>query len=205
MRMLHKLSRAEQVLIAMYKLSRGTSCPCRYEDIVVKAFRSFPKHFQLRGYPHFPDATDVGKRLYGELKRAEFIRAANKMFSLTDKGIVKAEDLLRVVKSGENTQADRLTRDVVREVDRLRTTAAVRLFLARDSDKILDTDFYAYLGVTVRTDRNEFLGRMRAVSEAIKTAAKVEPLPLHIKLKELHNFLLGKFSEIIKYRKEDSK
>ena len=51
----------------MYELAGGTTKSLKYEDIVVKAFERFPDEFALRGYPQFPDASDIHKPLYGLL------------------------------------------------------------------------------------------------------------------------------------------
>jgi len=44
----------EQILIAMSRLSGGTSRPLEYEDIVVQAWRLFPEDFGLRKYVREP-------------------------------------------------------------------------------------------------------------------------------------------------------
>ncbi len=191
-------TRPEKILIAMYGLSKGTDRPCRYEDIVVKAFELYPVDFQLRGYPQYPDSSDIHKPLYGPLKRQGLVRAANKMFSLTEKGLTKAKIFAHPEKSNNSDGVGRVTRDVAREIERLKVTNAWRLFLEGHQDKILDTDFYVFLGVTVRTERNSFLGRARSVEDAVKIAAKVDPQTAHLKLEELSCFLFKKFDAIIK-------
>ncbi len=50
--------------------------------------------------------------------------------------------------------AVRLTRDKEIELQRIYRTEAFRLFVEGKIEDILDTDFYAYLGVTVRTGEN---------------------------------------------------
>lgn len=184
----------------MYSLAKGTIQPCRYEDIVVKAFELFPTDFQLRGYPQYPDSSDIHKPLYGPLKRQGLVKAANKMFCLTDKGLTRAKVLTQLKKESQLAQIERITRDVAHEIERLQTTNAWKLYLEGNQDKILDTDFYVFLGVTVRTDKNGFLGRLRSVEEAVKTVVKADPQPIHLKLGDLCNFLFVKFDSIIKRR-----
>lgn len=193
-------TRPEKILIAMYSLAKGTIQPCRYEDIVVKVFELFPADFQLRGYPQYPDSSDIHKPLYGPLKRQGLVKAANKMFCLTDKGLTRAKALTQIKKDSQLGHVERITRDVAHEIERLQTTNAWKLYLEGNQNKILDTDFYVFLGVTVRTDRNSFLGRLRSVEEAVKIAAKVDPQAVHIKLGELCNFLIIKFDSVIKRR-----
>ena len=164
--------RPTKILVAMYRLSNGTTQWLKYEDIVVKAFQLFPEEFALRGYPKFPDSSDVHKPLYGALKRKGMVRAANKTFSLTQRGV---ETACRLTDTAGQTRAqarsaDRMTRDVRLEVERMLASAAYKLHLNSQDTKILDTDFYAFVGCTVRTPRNDFLGRLEATEEAIKTA-----------------------------------
>lgn len=191
-------TRPEKILIAIRALSKGTTDPCRYEDIVVKAFELYPADFQLRGYSQYPDSSDIHKPLYGPLKRQGLVKAANKMFSLTEKGLTKANLMTRIKDTGGTNKGERITRDVVREIERLTTTNAWRLFIEGNQDKILDTDFYSYIGVTVRTERNSFIGRLHSVEDAVKIAVKIDPQPIHVKLEELCKFLFKKFDLIIK-------
>lgn len=191
-------TRLEKILLAIYELSKGSTRPCRYEDIVVKAFELFPSDFQLRGHPQFPDSSDIHKPLYGPLKREGLVRGADKMFCLTEKGLTKVKTLTRPGKKDQPEGSERFTRDLTHEIERLISTNAWRLFCEGNQDKILDTDFYVYLGVTVRTDRNSFLGRAHSVEDAVKLAAKIDPQAMHLKLEELHNYLLKKFEMIIK-------
>src|ERR1043166_4572614 len=75
--------RPEKILVAMHRLSSGTTKMLKYEDIVVEAFKVFPDEFALRGYSQYPDSSDVHKPLYGILKRNGLVRAAHKTFGLT--------------------------------------------------------------------------------------------------------------------------
>src|SRR5438874_11944341 len=86
--------RPEKILLAMYDLASKGSGFQKYEDIVVKAFEMFPDEFALRGYPKYPDSSDIHKPLYGPLKRKALIRSANKMFGLTTRGAEVAKRLV---------------------------------------------------------------------------------------------------------------
>jgi hypothetical protein len=168
--------RPEKILVAMLKLSNGSTRPLKYEDIVVKAFEMFPRDFALRGYPQFPDSSDIHKPLYGPLKRQGLIRSANKTFALTARGVEVAEKL--VERAGRSIEqavltGDRMARDQEAEVDRMVASQAFRLFTEGQKERILDTDFYAFAGCTVRTPRNEFLGRLASTESAISAAKKL--------------------------------
>ncbi len=168
--------RPEKILVAMHKLSAGTTKPLKYEDIVVRAFKMFPDEFALRGYPEYPDSSDIHKPLYGPLKRDGFIRSANKTFALTARGVEHARALIERAgeKLNQDRDANRMTRDIKIEVERMLVSDAFKLVGAERKDRILDTDFYAFLGCTVRTPKNDFLGRLSVTAEAVKIAAKLK-------------------------------
>jgi len=189
-----ELQRPEKIILAMSDLSGGTSKPLRYEDIVVRAFQMFPQDFALRGYSQYPDSSDIHKPLYGPLKRAGFVLAGNKQFRLTQKGIERAKELHSADEKRGPKSRIRLTRDKEAELQRIYQTDAFRLFVDDKRDDVLDTDFYAYLGVTVRIGKNEFLGRLNTVGDAVETAAGVLKDPPARKALELHRFLVAKFS-----------
>jgi hypothetical protein len=136
----------------------------------------FPDEFALRGHPEYPDSSDVHKPLYGVLKRQGLIKSAQKQFALTARGVQVAEKL--VLGAGDtlekNRSPERLSRDVQLELDRMLSVEAFRLFAAGEKERILDTDFYTFLGCTVRTGRNDFIGRMNACDAAIKAAVQLE-------------------------------
>ncbi len=192
-----ELQRPDKIIVAMSTLSSGSSKPLRYEDIVVKAFQMFPEDFALRGYSQYPDSSDIHKPLYGPLKRSGYVLAGNKQFRLTQKGIERAKELASTVERGGPKSGVRLTRDMEVELQRIYQTDAFRLFVEMKKEDILDTDFYAYLGVTVRIGKNEFLGRLKTVEDAVNTAARVLKDPPSQKALELHRFLLTKFSNQI--------
>jgi hypothetical protein len=189
----------------MMELAQGTTRWLKYEDIVVRAFKLFPDEFALRGYPDFPDSSDIHKPLYGILKRDGMIRAANKTFKLTDRGV----EVARRMRTGggkrveEQQSGDRMTRDVRREVDRMANAEASQLFKDGEANRILDTDFYAFLGCTVRTSRNDFLGRLKTAEAALDEARRLrQPEPAIAKhLNEVWEFLRGKFGGLIEKRK----
>lgn len=200
-------SKPEKILIAMYAISKGKTTPCRYEDIVVKAFKMFQKDFQLRGYPKYPDSSDIHKPLYGTLKSKGLVRSANKTFMLTEKGISLAASLTGNVSASEYDDAKkrRLTRDMEQEIIRVRQSEACKLYFSDKKDAILDTDFYGYLGVSVRTGKNDFIGRLNSVAEAVETYAKMDSNPESRGLLELHKFLLSKFSALVQIKKGENK
>jgi hypothetical protein len=165
--------RPEKILVAMYRLANGHTSPLKYEEIVVKAFELFPEEFALRGYSQYPDSSDIHKPLYGPLKRRGLVRNAQKTFSLTEKGVAVAMRLADAGRGGGG-RAERLDRGSKRELERMLSSDAFRFHRNGEPEKILDTDFYAFIGSTVRTPRNDFIGRLSTASDAINLAEKLE-------------------------------
>lgn len=200
-----KLTRSQKIIVSLYQLSKGTNKQIRFEDIAVTTYKNFTADFQLKGYPQYPDTGDiVHKPLYSELKKGGYVLSGNKYFSLTPKGIVYAKNLLRVLGKDESDKTStyvKLTADQQRELDRLRASAAVDLFLNGKKEEILDIDFYSYLGVTVRTNKYDFLGRLTTVDDAID-ATKGRSDELYKKLRECHEYLIGRFKENIEFVKQ---
>lgn len=199
--------RPNKILIAMHTLSKGTTEPIKYEDIVVTAFRLFPADFALRGYPQFPDSSDVHKPLYARLKSGGFVRGAEKSFALTPRGVQEARTLMEGGAKAEDARdGRRLTRDKEDEVERMLVSDAVRLFDEGKRDRILDTDFYAFIGCTVRSEKKVFLGRLKTTEAAIKGASQIE-WPTAAKatlLAEVWAVLKAKFEPMIAKREAQS-
>lgn len=191
-----KLSRPQKILVTLYILSEGSAKQVRFEDIAVSAYNNFKADFQLRGYPQYPETGDIiHKPLYSELKKNGYVLSGNKYFSLTPKGIQYAKQLMSMSgsKSAENGSSFvKLTADKQKEIERLKTSTAVDLFFQGKKEQILDIDFYSYLGVTVRTNKYDFLGRLSTVEDAIK-ATKNKSDEVYKKLRECHAYLVEKF------------
>src|SRR5205807_369272 len=74
---------------------------------------------------------------------------------------------------GAAAQVERLDRGSKRELDRMLGSDALRFYRNGQPEKILDTDFYAFVGSTVRTPRNDFIGRLSTTADAIKLAGEL--------------------------------
>jgi hypothetical protein len=161
--------RQEKVLAAVFQASGGTTKLCPYEEIVVQAWKMFPAEFGLRGFTElYPDASDLHKPLYGPLKRLGYVRSQNKKFGLTEHGLSEARHLVR--HGARANRATRVERHQHDEISRLRDKAAVGIVAAGKQDELLDTDFYDFYSVTVRTKPGDFAGRIKTVDEALEAA-----------------------------------
>jgi hypothetical protein len=190
------LSKPQKILAVMFDLCQGQQMALLYEDIVVESFKRYPEDFQLRGYPQYPDSSDIHKPLY-QMKRAGLVRAANKTFQLTPQGL----EVARALRHTDSTDKDRLTKAEEHEINRIVNSAAFRLFHEGHRESILDTDFYEYLGVTVRTGKGDFWGQLNNVEQAVGAHAEKRRDQLSARLTELHSFLKERFEEELQARK----
>ena len=190
------ISKPQKILSVMFDLSKGESKPLLYVDIVVSAFQRYPEDFQLRGYPQYPDSSDIHKPLYS-MKQDGLVRSANKSFLLTPRGLDVARNLIGTA----DAQRDRLTKQEEKEVNRIVQSQAFRLFQEGEAARILDTDLYEYFGVSVRTPKSEFLGRVNTVEQAIVAHRVKRKDELSDVLAKLHQWLVNHFEEEIQTRK----
>lgn len=197
----NNLSRAEKILLFLYEYDDGGRAKIRYEDIVAGLFKKHPQDFQLKGYPEYPDSGDlIHKPLY-DFKKKGYVNAANKVFSLTERGVEFAEQLAGKKSVTEKT-GDRLSRSAESEVSRAKSLEGFALFSEGKKDKLSDSDFYGYLGVTVRTPKNTFLGRLETMNAAVDELRKNEKKESYKTLIEYHDFLLGKHADSIEFFKK---
>lgn len=188
-----------KILRVLYELSGGKLVPFTLENIAVAVFKRFPKDMAMAGYPQYPDTMKVSRRLYSTLKPQGLIRTAGSKFLLTDMGIDVADKLME----SRAHKSDAIPRALSRELHRILSSQAYALFVKGEADAIIDSDFYEYLGASVRTSYNELLGRIASVERVIRQM-KVE-MPGGTKaskaLLELHTFLLKKFARELEFRR----
>ena len=191
------LSKEQKVLLALYRLSVNGKKKVQYEDIVVQAFKDYPADFHLKGHPEFPDSGDaVHKPLYDYRKKGMAL-ASNKMFSLTPHGVAEAVRLQAVEKGKPDLgePRHRLERDAQIEIERVKQLEGFKLFLAQKHDEIIDSDLFEYLGVSVRTTKNDFIGRLETMKSAIEgVSSSGLKDPALLAARQFHDFLIKRFS-----------
>lgn len=64
-------------------------------------------------------------------------------------------------------------------------------------EQIVDTDFFAYLGTTVRVERTDFRARIKTIADVIETIKKNSKYRLIV---EMHNYLFERFKDTIKIK-----
>lgn len=196
------LSRSEKILLYLFEIANGGRAKIRYEDIVAGLFKKYPHEFHLKGYPEYPDSGDlIHKPLY-DFKKKGYLNAANKVFSLTERGVELAQQL-----SGRQIVneplGDRLSRSTESELTRVKGLEGFNLFVEGKKEKLSDGDFYNYLGVTVRTPKNSFLGRLETMQATIEELKNNDKKEIYKTLIEYHDFLISKHSTTIEFFKKN--
>lgn len=191
--------RPQLILAAMHRLSEGRAILLDFDDIVVEAFTMFPDEFTLQKYPEYPDSANVEKSLHGSLKKQGMIRSADRRFALTQRGVEASERLVSAVGSFEGETKSRVTRFRREQIKRMLASDAFRLFREGEQNRILDTDFYAFLDCTVRSEPAKFVGSLASSREAVSSAVVLgEPDPETVALlKDLFEFLQKQFQQEI--------
>src|SRR5262249_15944361 len=145
--------------------------------------------FHLQGNPEYQDPAVRPKPLYA-MKRDGLVRSASdKSFLLTARGLEVARELL----GAAETPRDRLTKQEENEIKRISKSPAFELFQSGQAARILDTDFYDYLGASVRTPKGDFLGRLAIVEEAVRAHQTKINDRLSDALGALHNWMVDNF------------
>lgn len=194
-----KLSNQEKTLLVLLKLSDGTKKNLKFEDVVVALFKKFPKDFNLKGYNEYPDAEAIRKPLY-QFKKQGILQIRNMILSLTDKGIdvatkIKEKSLKKTIAQNNERKFDRY---IEKEISRIQNLSSYGKYL-ENNDDIFDTDFFDYLGISVKSDKNELKGRLSILSEVANFIEKLDSDYLK-KIAEFHKFMLDKFKDIINYK-----
>src|SRR3989344_3055464 len=195
---IHNLSRGEKILLFLYEFGEGGRAKIRYEDIVVGLFKKCPHDFQLKGHAEYPDSGDmIHKPLY-DFKKKGYVNAENKIFSLTDRGVELSRQLSSKGKVAKDSK-DRLSRSAETEASRVKSLEGFLLFVDGNKEHLSDNDFYNYLGVTVRTQKNSFIGRLETMNAIIEELKRNSGDALYKNIISYHDFLASRYGNIIDF------
>jgi len=191
-----KLFIKNKLLNVIFNMSLKQKKPLKYEDVYIKAFKKYPDAFQLRGYPAYPDTELMSKKIY-DLRKNGLIQIHRKFITITEKGRSFVEGFMqsKIKLLSRNDISKLLSRDIANQIDRIRNTDAFQLFIANKKEQIVDTDFFSYLGTTVRTERTDFNARIKTIKDIIETIKINEEYKTIV---DLHNYLFEKFNGVIK-------
>lgn len=195
----NNLSKSEKILLFLHDFGSGEQVKVRYEDIVAGLFKKYPHDFHLKGYPEYPDSGDlIHKPLY-DFKKKGYVNAVNKIFSLTERGVELAEQLKRGVRNTPTASNDRLSRSTQTEVSRVKLLEGFMIFLRGERDKLSENDLYDYLGVTVRTQKTAFIGRLETMKAAVQELRKQTSDDAYKAVADYHDLLLSRHALVIAY------
>jgi hypothetical protein len=189
------LSKMDKLLFVIYEMSLGKQLALKSEDIFVKAYKKYPDDFHLRGYPQYPDTGDSTQRPLYTLRKDGYIQIRNKFITLTEKGITAAQQILKILSSVHQVRSQKFPRDIMNEIERIKKTDAFQLFIGNKKEQIVDTDFFSYLGTTVKTERTDFGARIKTIEDIMNIIKANDEYKI---ITILHNFLFEKFKDIIK-------
>lgn len=188
-----ELSKRDKIITVLYQMSGGKKTTLKYEDIVVMLFKKYPADFHLKGYPEYPDA--ASHQSFYSLRKEGLIQIRSKFVALTEKGMTYAKQIIKGTPSLTQKSSRRLSRDITNEIERIKNTDAFQLFANGNKEQIVDSDFFAYLGTTVRTERTDFRARIRTIQDLIETIKIKDEYKVFV---ALHSYLFERFHETIK-------
>lgn len=193
------LLKQHKILVVLFELSEGKKKNLKFEDITVSLFKRFPSDFHLKGYSKYPDSGDSIKRPLYTFRDNGLLRVRNMIFTLTDKGIEIGEKIKKQIGKRSVISKENFDRYVEIEIGRIKNLDSFMHYIKKEFDKILDTDFFNYLGTSVKAERMDFKSRLNVMYE-VSNASKKQKGAIYKQLIGFHNFMLKKFKKEIDYK-----
>jgi hypothetical protein len=190
------LSQAEMVLLAMYRLSKGTANRIPFEEIVLQAWKDFPKHFSLNNHPEYPDSYPVNKRLYSDLITGRLaISVSKEVCKLTYKGVELAkeiEDRISNKRIEPPLVLNRAEEEILKHA--LRSRAFNTWKQGKEND-LIDYDARVFFQFSTGTPIRERKRKVENAREAIQKAIILGITDANT-LNDLFQFLMKKYSTL---------
>lgn len=193
------LSKQQKILLVLFDLSGGEKKNLKFEDISVGLFIKFPKDFHMKGYEQYPDSGDSIKRPLYTFRDKGLLVVRNMIFSLTDKGLDIAQKTLNKVGDRTIKEEENFDRYVEKELKRIENLNSFKYFLNNQTASILDTDFFDYLGISVRSSRMDFKGRLNYINEIVDLLKKKNNQKYKT-ISDFHKYMISKFNMEISYK-----
>lgn len=198
-----EMNKGDKILLVLYSLSKREKKLLKFEDVVVALFKKFPEDFHLKGYREYPDSGDSIKRPLYTFRDSGLLTVQNMIFKLTDKGLDYAKKLKELSSKKNIVTTNNLDRYIEKEIRRIKKLTSFNLFLSKRLDEINDSDFYNYIGVSVRTKKSDFMGRYLMLSKIMGELKKnTNNTGLYEEITLLHEYMNSKFIDIIKFNKK---
>lgn len=190
-------SKAARILYIMLLLVEEGNFKLKFEDIVVKSFEMFPDVFRLGKYKNFPDSHKVNRSIYTDLKPRGLIKTyGTGYYELTPTGYNIAKAFK--INKGKITGfiEERYEKEKTQILRRLLNSQAYKMYINKELDSIVDSDFFNFYRVSIRMKKNDFLNNIELIYKTIKEA-KEKGIEGSDSLMELNNFLINRYSQII--------
>jgi hypothetical protein len=191
-----KITKKQKILYVIFNMTLAMKNNIRYEDILVESFKVFPKEFQIRYYPKYPDTDTIRRTMY-QLIPEGFLKNSRRKCVLTDTGLSKGRELKEIIEGNKVQSEDRTDFIMQREINRLVYLQGFKMFISGGETKIIDRDFYEFFKATVRTRNLELLGNIKTIDNFIRQYKKIEK-KIGIRLEKYSSFLKNKFNELTK-------
>jgi hypothetical protein len=98
--------------------------------------------------------------------------------------------------------SENFDRYIDKEIRRLEKLNSLHLFVNNKYEKILDTDFFDFLGTSVKTERMDFKSRLKIMDEVLSDLEKQKEKKFHL-ISEYIKFMKNKYRDIIIYKLEN--
>lgn len=166
-----RLTVADKLLLAAWKIEQKGKRPFSAEDLVVSAWELFPDAFSLGGY-ELPDSNRVFAEIMGSKplrQQGLIVRAGQKMYRLSEAGIERAT-ALGIRAPLEKRKKVTLARQTLDELKRALACKAVSKFNVGAKDEITFHDACALWRISPRSSAIELAGRINNLQRIIETA-----------------------------------
>ena len=191
-------SKAARILYVMLLLIEKGNIKLKFEDIVVRSFELFPDVFRLGKYKNLPDSHKVNRSIYTDLKPRGLIKTyGTGYYELTPIGYNIAKTFKMNKEKIIRFEEKKYEKEKVQILKRLLNSQAYKMYMNREQESIVDSDFFNFYRISIRMKKNDFLNNIELICKTIKEA-KGKGIEGSRSLLELNNFLINRYSKIIK-------
>lgn len=195
---LRKLSTANLIIFVL-GLSEIKKVKLTPEEIAIECWLINPSKHSLRGFPQFPDSNIVIKRLADMKGRNGLVEGTSRSgYKLTPRSKMRFNEMTKDV-SAKTTpivlsrNADDRTVTSIDEAPykRLTRTPAYKKFVGGEIEKIVESDFLYFYGISWNSNRAYTEGKIKNVDLVIASFSEKD-----VNLKELSEYLNEKFKNV---------
>ncbi|GBD37478.1 hypothetical protein HRbin36_02612 [bacterium HR36] len=172
------LTLPEMILLAAWKLEQQGHSPFSAEDLIVAAWKEFPKAFGLRGYSEqYPDANRVLSAIMGErglAKRGWLAKVGQKLYSVSRDGQRIAKRILEGKEpDDEPPPTHRLPRDQQKLLLHMLDAAAVDKFVTGQTFDLTFAEACKFWDLGEQSTGETVDRKLQAVEKLLETAQEL--------------------------------